>query len=162
MLYTSYKHFVLAVSHSLYFKKAVYSLFWQFWSNYCILFFPQDIDGKKFLTLTKEQIVNLTGMKVGPSLKVYDLIQMLKAKITEQKTEATTNNPSKYTSWIHPIVFEKNGIKILKLSVGVLIDLTLVGSLTVFIPPRYYHITTDCFACSLTPFSYALWTPIID
>lgn len=41
----------------------------------------QKIDGKALLTLTKDQIIDLTGMKVGPSLKIYDLIQQLKIKI---------------------------------------------------------------------------------
>jgi hypothetical protein len=36
------------------------------------------------MSLSKEQIVNLTGMKVGPSLKIHDLIQALKAKVMEQ------------------------------------------------------------------------------
>ena len=46
--------------------------------NYC--FSHQGIDGRLFLQLTKEQIANLTGMKVGPSLKIHDLIQALKVK----------------------------------------------------------------------------------
>jgi hypothetical protein len=41
----------------------------------------QKIDGQALLTLTKDQIIDLTGMKVGPSLKIYDLIQQLKIKI---------------------------------------------------------------------------------
>lgn len=41
----------------------------------------QKIDGAKLLSLTKDQIVDLTGMKVGPSLKIYDLIQQLKIKV---------------------------------------------------------------------------------
>ena len=46
--------------------------------SYC--FSHQGIDGRLFLQLTKEQIANLTGMKVGPSLKIHDLIQALKVK----------------------------------------------------------------------------------
>ena len=45
----------------------------------------QAINGQKFMTLTKEQIVNLTGMKVGPSLKIYDLIQQLKITVANQR-----------------------------------------------------------------------------
>jgi hypothetical protein len=41
----------------------------------------QKIDGRTLLTLTKDQIIDLTGMKVGPSLKIYDLIQQLKIKL---------------------------------------------------------------------------------
>ena len=44
----------------------------------------QGITGSKFMVLTKEQIVNLTGMKVGPSLKIYDLIQQLKITVAAQ------------------------------------------------------------------------------
>ena len=55
----------------------------------------QNITGVKFMTLTKEQIVNLTGMKVGPSLKIYDLIQQLKITVASQQpprqTTATAN-----------------------------------------------------------------------
>lgn len=52
------------------------------WGNYAFCFFVfQKIDGKALLTLTKDQIIDLTGMKVGPSLKIYDLIQQLKIKI---------------------------------------------------------------------------------
>ena len=39
------------------------------------------------MTLTKEQIVNLTGMKVGPSLKIYDLIQQLKINVAGQRQQ---------------------------------------------------------------------------
>ena len=39
------------------------------------------------MTLTKEQIVNLTGMKVGPSLKIYDLIQQLKISVASQRRQ---------------------------------------------------------------------------
>lgn len=48
----------------------------------------------KFLGLTKEQIVNLTGMKVGPSLKIYDLIQALKVTVVTQQQQAANRAPS--------------------------------------------------------------------
>lgn len=47
---------------------------------HCDSFRKKGIDGRLFLQLTKEQIANLTGMKVGPSLKIHDLIQALKVK----------------------------------------------------------------------------------
>ncbi|XP_077983794.1 uncharacterized protein LOC144438584 [Glandiceps talaboti] len=47
-------------------------------------FRKQQIDGKKLLSLTKEQICNLTGMKVGPSLKIHEHIQQLKARLAQQ------------------------------------------------------------------------------
>ncbi|KAL3878957.1 hypothetical protein ACJMK2_031281 [Sinanodonta woodiana] len=52
---------------------------------YLDTFHKKSIDGKTFLSLTKEMIVNLTGMKVGSSLKVYELIQILKSKMTSQE-----------------------------------------------------------------------------
>ena len=48
----------------------------------------QGIDGASFLTLSKEQIVNLTGMKVGPSLKIHDLIQQLKQQVGKLKEKS--------------------------------------------------------------------------
>ncbi|XP_013413115.1 MBT domain-containing protein 1 [Lingula anatina] len=57
---------------------------------YCDSFSRKNIDGRKFTTLTKEQIVNLTGMKVGPSLKIYDLIQQLKMRILQQTQEPSS------------------------------------------------------------------------
>lgn len=53
---------------------------------YCDSFRKKNIDGPQFLGLTKEQIVNLTGMKVGPSLKIYDIIQALKQKVSQQSS----------------------------------------------------------------------------
>lgn len=48
---------------------------------YCDRFTSKKIDGKTLLTLTKDQIIDLTGKKVGPSLKIFDLIQQLKIKV---------------------------------------------------------------------------------
>ncbi|EFN85119.1 Polycomb protein Sfmbt [Harpegnathos saltator] len=50
-------------------------------TTYCDNFSKRKIDGKTLLTLTKDQIIDLTGFKVGPSLKIYDLIQQLKIKV---------------------------------------------------------------------------------
>ncbi|XP_043793799.1 polycomb protein Sfmbt-like isoform X1 [Apis laboriosa] len=50
-------------------------------ATYCDNFSKRKIDGKTLLTLTKDQIIDLTGFKVGPSLKIYDLIQQLKIKV---------------------------------------------------------------------------------
>lgn len=52
--------------------------------NYCDLFSKHKIDGKLLLNLTKENILDYTLGKVGPSLKIYDLIQQLKIKINPQ------------------------------------------------------------------------------
>uniref|UniRef100_A0A0A9XY93 Polycomb protein Sfmbt n=1 Tax=Lygus hesperus TaxID=30085 RepID=A0A0A9XY93_LYGHE len=48
---------------------------------YCEGFRNECIDGKSLLSLTKDQIIDLTGKKVGPSLKIFDLIQQLKIKV---------------------------------------------------------------------------------
>lgn len=50
-------------------------------TTYCDNFSKQKVDGKTLLMLTKDQIIDLTGFKVGPSLKIYDLIQQLKIKV---------------------------------------------------------------------------------
>ncbi|XP_050427168.1 polycomb protein Sfmbt-like isoform X2 [Adelges cooleyi] len=49
---------------------------------YCGVF---NVDGKKLLNLTKEEIIHMTGNKVGPSLKIFDLIQQLKNKAKRKK-----------------------------------------------------------------------------
>lgn len=43
--------------------------------------FVQGIDGRKLLELTKEEVHALAGMKVGPSLKIQNLITQLTSKI---------------------------------------------------------------------------------
>ncbi|XP_060530236.1 polycomb protein Sfmbt isoform X2 [Cylas formicarius] len=50
-------------------------------ANYCESFMRKEVDGKKMLNLTKEDIIDYTGGKVGPSLKIFDLIQQLKIKV---------------------------------------------------------------------------------
>ncbi|XP_023240089.1 MBT domain-containing protein 1-like isoform X1 [Centruroides sculpturatus] len=55
---------------------------------YCQMFSQQKIDGKKFLSMTKEDIMSLTGMKVGPSLKIFDLIQQLRTQIGKHKPKS--------------------------------------------------------------------------
>lgn len=50
-------------------------------SQHCELFMKHKIDGKKLLQLSQNEIIQLLGMKVGPSLKVFDLIQQIKVKV---------------------------------------------------------------------------------
>ncbi|XP_066154407.1 polycomb protein Sfmbt [Euwallacea fornicatus] len=50
-------------------------------ANYCDAFSKQKITGKTLLNLNKEDILEYTGGKVGPSLKIFDLIQQLKMKV---------------------------------------------------------------------------------
>ncbi|XP_050521898.1 polycomb protein Sfmbt-like [Daktulosphaira vitifoliae] len=49
---------------------------------YCGVF---NVNGKQLLNLTKEEIIHMTGNKVGPSLKIFDLIQQLKNKTKKKK-----------------------------------------------------------------------------
>ncbi|CAH1124722.1 unnamed protein product [Ceutorhynchus assimilis] len=49
-------------------------------ANYCDAFSKQKITGKMLLNLKKEDILEYTCGKVGPSLKIFDLIQQLKSK----------------------------------------------------------------------------------
>lgn len=46
---------------------------------YCTNF--SEVTGKVMLELTKDEIIELLQMKVGPSLKIFDLIQQLKCKL---------------------------------------------------------------------------------
>lgn len=50
-------------------------------SQHCELFMKHKIDGKKLLQLSQNEIIQLLGMKVGPAIKVFDLIQQIKAKV---------------------------------------------------------------------------------
>lgn len=59
-------------------------------SAYVEIFHRKGINGEKFVNLNKEQIASLTGMKVGSSLKVFDLIQVLKSKLMSQKLPVST------------------------------------------------------------------------
>ncbi|CAK1540644.1 unnamed protein product [Leptosia nina] len=48
---------------------------------YCVNF--SQINGPMMLQLSKDEIIELLEMKVGPSLKIFDLIQQLKCKIKQ-------------------------------------------------------------------------------
>lgn len=53
---------------------------------HCEPFMANGVDGKRLLQLSKDEIITLLNMKVGPSLKIYDLIQQLKCKIDPSKS----------------------------------------------------------------------------
>lgn len=53
---------------------------------HCDTFSRGKIDGNKMLQLTKDDIIRMLGMKVGPSLKIFDLIQQLKCKLNPQQS----------------------------------------------------------------------------
>lgn len=44
-------------------------------------FINKDITGDKMLKLTNNEIITMIGLKVGPALKIYDLIQQLRSKM---------------------------------------------------------------------------------
>ncbi|XP_047496854.1 MBT domain-containing protein 1-like [Penaeus chinensis] len=48
---------------------------------YCDNFISQNIHGTKLLSLTQNEVLGLTGMKVGPSVKIHDLVQQLLALV---------------------------------------------------------------------------------
>lgn len=50
-------------------------------SQHCELFLKHKIDGKKLMKLTQNDIIQLLGMKVGPAIKVFDMIQQIKSKV---------------------------------------------------------------------------------
>ncbi|KAE8752631.1 hypothetical protein FOCC_FOCC000753 [Frankliniella occidentalis] len=55
---------------------------------YCDNFARKSINGKALLNLTKEEVMALSGMKVGPSLKISDLIQQLRIKVNPAQERA--------------------------------------------------------------------------
>ncbi|XP_011293988.1 polycomb protein Sfmbt isoform X2 [Musca domestica] len=59
---------------------------------HCDTFSRNKIDGKRLLQLSKDEIITLLGMKVGPALKIYDLIQQLKCKVNPGKSRMHKNN----------------------------------------------------------------------
>ncbi|XP_056647986.1 polycomb protein Sfmbt isoform X1 [Diorhabda sublineata] len=65
-------------------------------ANYCDSFSKQNIDGKKLLDLSKEDILKFTGGKVGPSLKIYDLVQQLKIKLNPSQVRHLKANIKKF------------------------------------------------------------------
>lgn len=50
---------------------------------YCESFVKMGIDGQRLLSLSKEQIASITGMKVGASLKISELVQQLKSRCSK-------------------------------------------------------------------------------
>lgn len=58
---------------------------------HCETFSRYKIDGKRLLKLTKDEIVEMLSMKVGPALKIYDLIQQLKVKLKPSRLSNKSN-----------------------------------------------------------------------
>lgn len=51
------------------------------------LFLFQKIHGKEFLELTQDRLMTITG-KIGPSVKIFALIQQLKSKAKAKKSHS--------------------------------------------------------------------------
>ncbi|XP_023014012.1 scm-related gene containing four mbt domains isoform X1 [Leptinotarsa decemlineata] len=65
-------------------------------ANYCDSFSKQRVDGKMLLNLSKEDVLDITGGKVGPSLKIYDLVQQLKIKVNPAQVRHMKTNIKKF------------------------------------------------------------------
>lgn len=65
-------------------------------ANYCDTFSKQKVDGTRLLNLNKEDILDYTGGKVGPSLKIYDLVQQLKIKLNPSQSRHMKANIKKF------------------------------------------------------------------
>ncbi|ALC39481.1 Sfmbt [Drosophila busckii] len=63
---------------------------------HCDTFSRNKIDGKRLLQLTKDEIIPLLGMKVGPALKISDLIAQLKCKVNPSKSRSHKTNKSPF------------------------------------------------------------------
>ncbi|KAH8392248.1 hypothetical protein KR215_003887 [Drosophila sulfurigaster] len=63
---------------------------------HCDTFSRNKIDGKQLMQLTKDDIMPLLGMKVGPALKISDLIAQLKCKINPSKARSHKTNKSPF------------------------------------------------------------------
>ncbi|XP_030380492.1 polycomb protein Sfmbt isoform X2 [Scaptodrosophila lebanonensis] len=63
---------------------------------HCDTFSRNKIDGKRLLQLTKDDIIPLLGMKVGPALKISDLIAQLKCKINPGKARSHKTNKTSF------------------------------------------------------------------
>lgn len=50
-------------------------------TQHCELFMKHKINGVKLLELSQNDIIKLLGMKVGPAIKIFDLIQQIKAPL---------------------------------------------------------------------------------
>ncbi|XP_016968579.1 polycomb protein Sfmbt isoform X1 [Drosophila biarmipes] len=63
---------------------------------HCDTFSRNKIDGKRLLQLTKDDIMPLLGMKVGPALKISDLIAQLKCKVNPGRARSHKTNKSPF------------------------------------------------------------------
>lgn len=48
---------------------------------HCECFRRHQVNGKRFLKMSKDDIITVLGMKVGPALKIFDLITQLKDRM---------------------------------------------------------------------------------
>ena len=57
----------------------------------CLYFPLQKVDGSRFLSLTKPDIMKLVNNKMGPCLKVENLLNLLKARMNPAQARFLAN-----------------------------------------------------------------------
>jgi hypothetical protein len=50
------------------------------------------VDGRGLLSMSKDQVLQLTNMKLGPSLKIFDLVSQLKSKVGPGSRQQNASN----------------------------------------------------------------------
>merc|ERR1740128_1317846 len=58
---------------------------------YSTAFTDAQVDGPKLMLLSKDQVLELTDLKVGPSLKIWDLIAQLKSRVSSTYLRQKSN-----------------------------------------------------------------------
>lgn len=64
------------------------------------VFSRYQIDGSQLLQLSKDSIITMLDMKVGPSLRIFDLIQQLKSKLNPQQARLQKAAGSKKSAYL--------------------------------------------------------------
>lgn len=57
-------------------------------------FCQQKVDGRGLVLLSKDQVLELSSMKVGPSVKICDLIAQLKTRVTAAQLRGHSSPPN--------------------------------------------------------------------
>lgn len=63
---------------------------------HCDTFAQSSVDGKRLLQLTNDEIVQMFDMRVGPAVKIENLIQQLKVKMKSSQ-RLSTSKTKKYS-----------------------------------------------------------------
>ncbi|XP_046634887.1 polycomb protein Sfmbt-like isoform X3 [Daphnia pulicaria] len=62
------------------------------YTAYCDTFTNASVDGRGLLSMSKDQVLQLTNMKLGPSLKIFDLVSQLKSKVGPGSRQQNASN----------------------------------------------------------------------